>query len=77
MKDVHKTTAGKVSVPVLPQLLQRLSKSVKGKYLQPEGTDPALISKHRDQSAMTLKPVQDINAGFTISFFLFLGGCLT
>ena len=77
MKDVHKTTAGKVSVSVLPQLLQMLSKSVKGKHCQREETDPALISKHRDKSSMTLKPVKDINAGFSISFFLFKGGCLT
>jgi hypothetical protein len=49
-----------------------LLKSVKGKYLQTEGTDAALVSKHRDESAMTLKPVKDINAGFSISIFLFL-----
>ena len=77
MKDVHKTTAGKESVPVLPRFLQVLSKSAKGKYLQTEGTDPVFVFNNRDNSAMTLKPVQDINAGFTISFFLFLGGCLT
>jgi hypothetical protein len=72
VKDVHKTTAGKLSVPVLPRFLQMLLKSVKGKYLQTEGTDAALVSKHRDESAMTLKPVKDINAGFSISIFLFL-----
>ncbi|MCP4609125.1 MAG: hypothetical protein GY845_10480 [Planctomycetes bacterium] len=77
MKDVHKTTAGKVSVHVLPQLLRMLSNFVKGKYLQTEGTDPVFVFNNRDNSAMTLKPVKDINAGFTISFFLFLGGCLT
>lgn len=77
MKDVHKTTAGKVSVSVLPQMLQILSKSVKGKYLQTEGTDPVFVFNNRDKSSMTLKPVKDINAGFSISFFLSMGGCLT
>jgi hypothetical protein len=77
VKDVHKTTAGKISVPVLPQLLQILSKSARGKYLQTEGTDPIFVFDNIDKSAMTLKPVKDINAGFTILFFLFLGGCLT
>lgn len=72
MKDFHNTTAGRESVPVLPRVVQMLSKSVKGKYLQTEGTDAALVSKHRDESAMTLKPVKDINAGFSISIFLFL-----
>ena len=77
MKDVHKTTAGKVSVPVLPWFLQILSKFAKGKYLQTEGVDPVLFSKHRDKSAMTLQPVQDINAGFSISIFLFSRGRLS
>ena len=77
MKDVHKTTIGKKSVPVLPRFLRILSNSAKGKYLQTEGTDPVLVYNYRDKSAMTLKPVKDINAGFTISFFLFLGDCLT
>jgi len=72
VKDVHKTTAGKESVPGLPQLLQMLSKSAKGKYLQTEGTDPVFVFNNRDRSAMKLKPVKDINAGFSISIFLFL-----
>ena len=57
VRDSHKTTAGKVSVPVLPQfLLQIYLKSTKGIYFQTEGSAPAPASKFRDISAMTVKP---------------------
>jgi hypothetical protein len=52
--DSHKTTAGKVSVPVLPQfLLQIFAKPTKGMYFQTEGFAPTPTSKFRDKSAMT------------------------
>lgn len=77
VKDVYITTAGKVSAPVLSQFLQIVSKSAKGKYCQTEGADPALVSKHRDKSAMTVKPEKDIIAEISISDFLFSGDCLS
>jgi len=76
VKDVHKTTAGKVSDSVLPKFLQIFSVSANGKYRQTEGTDPAPVSKCRYKSAMTLKPDKDIIAEISISDFLFLG-CLS
>ncbi|MDT8300529.1 MAG: hypothetical protein RQ760_03530 [Sedimentisphaerales bacterium] len=76
MKDVHKTTAGKVSVPVLPRFLKILLKFAKCKYLQIEGVDPALASKCGDKSAMTVKSEKNIIAGLSISNFMFLG-CLS
>ncbi len=72
VKDSHKTTTGKVSVPVLPQFLQIFSKTIKSKYRQTEGTGPAPVSKCRDKSEMTVKPEKDIIAEFSISDFLFL-----
>ncbi len=63
IRDSHKTTAGKVSVPVLPQfLLQIFLKSIKGIYFQTEGPAPAPDSKFRDISAMTVKPEKNIIA---------------
>ena len=57
VRDSHKTTAGKVSVPVLPQfLLQIFLKSTKSIYFQTEGSTPAPVSKFRNKSAMTVKP---------------------
>ncbi len=72
VRDSHKTTAGKVSVPVLPQfLLQILLKSTKDIYFQTEGSAPAPVSKFRDKSAMMVKPAkeyhcQDLNLGFSV-----------
>ena len=76
VKDVYKTTVGKVLVPVLLQFLQIFSKSVQGKYCRKEGTEPAPVFKCRDKSAMTVKSVKDIIAEISISDFLFLG-CLS
>jgi len=74
VRDSHKTTAGKVSVPVLPQfLLQIFLKSTKGIYFQAEGSAPAPVSKFRDKSAMTVKPEKNTIARISISDFLFLG----
>ncbi len=57
VRDSHKTTAGKVSVPVLPQFLhQFFLKSTKDIYYHTEGSAPAPVSKFRDISAMTVKP---------------------
>jgi hypothetical protein len=72
VKDVDKTTAGKLSVPVLPRFLQMLLKSAKCKYLQTQGTDPAHVSKCGDKSEMTLKSEKNIIAGISISDFMFL-----
>lgn len=76
VKDVYKTTAGKVSASVLPQFLQFFSKPIKGKRCQTEGAGPAPITEHRDKSVMTLKPDKDIITEISISDFLFLG-CLS
>ncbi len=76
VKDVRKTTAGKVSISVLPQLLQTFSKSAKDRSCQTEGVVPAHVSKCRDKSAMTIKTNKDIFAEISISDFLFLG-CLS
>ena len=75
IKELYKTIAGKVSVPVLPKFLQIFSKFADDRYCQIEGTDPAPVSKCRDKSAMTVKPGKDIIAEISISDFLFLG-CL-
>jgi len=76
VKNSHKTTAGKVSAPVLRQFLRIFSNSAKGKYRQTQGVDPVLVSKCRDKSAMTIKLEKDIISGFSNSIFLFLG-CLS
>ncbi len=78
VRDSHKTTAGKVSVPVLPQflLLQIFLKFTKDIYFQTEGSAPAPVSKFRDKSAMTVKPEKNTIARISISDFLFLG-CLS
>lgn len=76
VKDVQKTAAEKVSVPLLPQFLQITSKSTKGVYCRLEEADPAPGDKYRDKSAMTVRPEKDIIAEFSISDFLFLG-CLS
>ncbi len=53
VRDSHKTTAGKVSVPVLSQFfLQIFLESTKGIYFQTEGSAPAPVSKFGDKSAM-------------------------
>jgi len=75
-KEVYTTTAGKVSVPVLLQFLQKVSISAKGMYRRREGVDRALGDKYRDKSAMTVKSEKNIIAGISISDFLFLG-CLS
>jgi len=76
VNDSYKTTAGKVSVPVLPRFLEILSKSAKGRYRQTEEVELALSNKCRDKSVMTLKPDKKIIAGISIPDFLFLG-CLS
>ena len=76
VKEVYKTTAGKVSVPVLPKFHQMFSKSAGSKYYETEGTGQAPISKCRDKSAMTVKTEKDIITEISISDFLFLS-CLS
>ncbi len=77
VKDVYKNTAEKVLAPVLLQFLQMFSKSANGKYCRREGAGPALVSKCRDKSAMTVKSEKHIIAEISISDFLFLGAvCL-
>jgi hypothetical protein len=76
VKDVQKTTAEEVSVPVLPQFYQIFSKSAKGNYHQTEGVELEPSNRCTDKSAMTLKPDKDIIAEISISDFLFLG-CLS
>ncbi len=76
VKDLYKTTAGKVLASVLPQFLQIFSKSAKGKYRQIEGTGQTPVTKCRYKSAKTLIPEKDIIAEVSISDFLFLG-CLS
>ena len=76
VKEIYKTTAGKVLVSILSQFLQIFSKSAKGKYRQIEGTGSAPITKCRYKSAMTLIPDKDIIAEISISDFMFLG-CLS
>jgi hypothetical protein len=77
VNGVPNTAVGKVSIPVLPQFIQIFSKSAQGNYFRREGTDPAPVTKYRDKSAMRVKRERDITAGFSISIFLFSGGCLS
>ena len=76
VKDLHRTMAEKVSVPILPQVLQILSESEKGVYRHTKGANWALGEKCRDKTAMTVKLEKDIIAEFSISILLFLG-CLS
>lgn len=73
IKDSPTTNAEKVSVPILPQVFQILSKSKKGVYRIIEGPDWALVKKRRDKPAMTVKLERDTIAKLSIPFLLFLG----
>jgi len=73
IKDSPPTTAEKVSVPILPQVFQILSKSKKGVYRRTEETDQALGKKCREEPAMTVKVERDTIAEFSIPVLLFLG----
>ena len=73
IKDLPTTTAGKVSVPILPHVFQIPSKSKKGVYRRTEETDRSLGEKSREKPAMTVKLERDTIAGFSIPVLLFLG----
>ncbi len=73
IKDLHRTTAEKVSVPILPQVLQILSESEKGVYRHTKGANWALGEKCRGKSGMTVKLERDIIARFAIPTLLFFG----
>jgi len=73
IKDLPTTTAGKVSVPILPQVFQIPSKSKKGVYRRTEETDRSLGEKCREKPAMTVKLERDTIAEFSIPVLLFLG----
>jgi hypothetical protein len=50
------TTAEKVSVPILPQVLQTRSESEEGVCSDPEDTGPVPGGKRRDKPPMTARP---------------------
>lgn len=67
VKDSHRTTAEKVSVPILPQVLHILSKSEKSVYRHTEGAGRAPGEKCTDEPATTLQLERDNIAEFLIS----------
>lgn len=73
IKDSPTTNAEKVSVLILPQVFQILSKSKKGVYRIIGGPDWALGKKCRDKPAMTVKLESDTIAKLSIPILLFLG----
>jgi hypothetical protein len=73
IKDSPPTTAEKVSVPILPQVFQILSKSKKGVYRRSEEADRSLGEKCREKPAMTVKVERDTVVKFSIPILLFLG----
>jgi hypothetical protein len=52
------TTAEKVSAPILPQVLQTLSKSEDGVYSDPEEAGPVPCAKRRDKPRMAVRPAR-------------------
>ena len=73
VKDSPKTTAKKVSVRTLPQVLQMLSKSEKGLYRYAEEGGLAPGEKRRDKPAMRVKLERDTIAEFAIPTLLLSG----
>ena len=75
VKDVYKLLPGRLEIQ-FTQNYQMFSKSGRGRNFETFRTGPALVSKCRDKSAMTLKLNKSIIAGIPISDYLFLG-CLS
>jgi len=76
IKDSPTTNAEKVSVPILPQVFQILSKSKKGGCRITEEVARPLGEKYREKQEMTVKLERDAIAEFSVPSFLFLG-CLS
>lgn len=74
VKDSPKTTTERVSVPILPQVLQILSKSEKGVHRYAEEAGLAFVGRRRNKPSMTVKleRVRDIIAEFVIQTLLYL-----
>lgn len=72
VEDSPETTAEKVSVPILPQVLQTLSKSKEGVCSDPEEAGPIPGGKRRDKPPMTVRPKRggDIIAEFSAPILL-------
>jgi len=72
VKGLPQTTTEKVSFPILPQVLQILSKSEKGvyRYVEENGLTPNV--RFGNGPAMTVKFERDVIAEFSILIFLFL-----
>ena len=76
LKSSRKISAEKVSAPILPQVLQILSKSQKGLYRHTEEAGWILGETYREKPEITVKLERDTIAEFSIPIFLFLG-CLS
>ena len=73
IKDSPPTNAEKVSVLILPQVFQILSKFEKGVYRRIEETDRALDEKCREKPAKTVRHERHTIIKFSIPILLFLG----
>ncbi|MHC4753261.1 MAG: hypothetical protein ACYTFW_25765 [Planctomycetota bacterium] len=75
VKDSPKTTTERVSVPILPQVLQILSKSEKGVHRYAEEAGLEFGGKRRNKPSITakLERERDIIAELAIQTLLYLG----
>jgi hypothetical protein len=73
IKDSPPTTAEKLSVPILPQVFQILSKFKKGVYRRTEETDQALGERCREKPAKTVRHERHTIVKLSIPILLFLG----
>ncbi len=73
VKDSRETTDDKVLAPILPKVLQILSKSEKSLYRYLEGASQAFGDKSRGKSGMAIRLERDIITKFAIPTLLFFG----
>lgn len=73
IKDSPLTAEEEVSVPILPQVFQILSKSKKGVYRRTEETEQALGEKCREKPAKKVRHERHTIVKFSIPILLFLG----
>jgi hypothetical protein len=74
VKNLPKTTTERVLVPILPQILQILSKSEKGVYRYAEEAGLAFVGKRRNKPSIMVKleRKRDIIAEISTQTLLFL-----
>ncbi len=73
IKNSPLTAEEEVSVPILPQVFQILSKFKKGVYRRTEETDQALGEKCIEKPVMTIRQERHTIVKFSIPILLYLG----